>query len=328
MLMAPAGDGDGAGSGGGGGGSFGGGNSAVGSSVSSVDNGSLLSQPSASGSGSVPPSQTPTAPLPQINIPENWKEALPEEFRNDPAMKPITDLQSMAKSYLHAQKMIGKDKAVIPGKHATEDDWKMFWQQVGHPSNIQDYKLELPNDAGFDEGFITQLREQAFNIGILPNQMNKFLNWYSSANKTAVQKMNEEYKAKVAEGVSNLQKEWGQAFNERLELAKRAGKHVQEKLGIPNINTWLDSTGMGDDPHMIKILAFLGGFLKEDSIHGAEFSPQAQTPNQLDQEIKSIMGDPKHPYFDKTHPGHKNAVDQVKKLYSQLYPEMTDKRVV
>jgi hypothetical protein len=330
MVMSPEGDGGGTGG------------SGSPPPVDGGSSGSLLSQPPAANTnppaaggapppdGGTPPVVLPIAggaPIPTMTL-DKWKESLPEDIRNDPALKHITDIQGLTKSYLSGQKMIGADKVPIPGKHATPDDWKAFYQRIGHPANLQDYKLELPNDAGFDEEFVGKLREQAFELGILPNQMNKLLGWYSGANKSAIEKMNTDYKTKTLEAVGSLQKEWGQAFGDKVETAKRAAKYFAEKNGIPNINTWLDGTGMGDDPTMIKFLAFLGGFLKEDGIHGAEFTPSAQTPNQIDGEIKTILGDPKHPYFDKTHPNHKAAVDHMQKLYGQMFPPSTEQRVV
>jgi hypothetical protein len=278
---------------------------------------SISAPPGAPGSAAVP-----TAPAQTVNIPENWKESLPEEFRNDPAMKAIADLQSLAKSYLHSQKMIGADKVQVPGKHATKEDWRAYFHKAGLPNNVTDYKLELPKDAGFDEKFVSGLREKAFEVGIPPNQMNELMGWYASENKTALEFMDSEYKQKVQEGFSGLKQEWGQAYNQNLETAKRAIKHFADKNGVPNINTWLDGTGIGDDPMMTKLLNYFGSLLKEDKIHGAEFVPQQKDPGTLLSEANAIIGDKKSPYYDKTHPNHKAVVAEVSAMFQKAYDKV------
>src|SRR5687767_2069903 len=65
-----------------------------------------------------PPAPTPTPAPIKIEIPKNWKEALPEDLRNDPNMGPILDLESLTKSFIHSQKMIGRDKIPVPDKFA------------------------------------------------------------------------------------------------------------------------------------------------------------------------------------------------------------------
>ena len=60
--------------------------------------------------------ETPTeAPKQETQIEQpvvakSWKEAIPEELRNDPNIAKFTELESLAKSYVNATRMIGQDK--------------------------------------------------------------------------------------------------------------------------------------------------------------------------------------------------------------------------
>ena len=49
-----------------------------------------------------------TQPQPTVN--KTWKEAISEEFRNDPNIEKFTEIDALAKSYINATRMIGQDK--------------------------------------------------------------------------------------------------------------------------------------------------------------------------------------------------------------------------
>jgi hypothetical protein len=40
----------------------------------------------------------------------DWRTGLDESLRTDPSLADIKDISGLAKSYIHAQKMIGRDK--------------------------------------------------------------------------------------------------------------------------------------------------------------------------------------------------------------------------
>ena len=48
----------------------------------------------------------------------NWKESLPDDLRDNPSLKSIQDVPGLAKSFIHAQKMVGADFIVAQGIEA------------------------------------------------------------------------------------------------------------------------------------------------------------------------------------------------------------------
>ena len=57
-------------------------------------------------------------------------DGLPEDLRSEPSLKNFTNAGDLAKSYLHAQRMVGADKIPVPGKHSTEEDWNMIYSRT------------------------------------------------------------------------------------------------------------------------------------------------------------------------------------------------------
>ena len=60
-------------------------------------------------------SDTPVSPTTETQpAAKTWKEAISEEFRNDPNIEKFTEIDALAKSYINATQMIGKDKVAVP----------------------------------------------------------------------------------------------------------------------------------------------------------------------------------------------------------------------
>ena len=57
---------------------------------------------------------------------ENWKESLPEEIRGDKSLDVVTDFNGLVSQHINAQKMLGKDKVVLPGPNATDEERGAF----------------------------------------------------------------------------------------------------------------------------------------------------------------------------------------------------------
>ena len=53
----------------------------------------------------------------------DWRDSIPEEIRGHSSLEHINDIGALAKSYVHAQQMVGADKVALPGKSATADEW-------------------------------------------------------------------------------------------------------------------------------------------------------------------------------------------------------------
>ena len=67
---------------------------------------------------------------------DNWKDTLPDDLKAEKALESIQDIPGLAKSYIHAQKMIGSDKIPVPNKYATDEDWQAVYNKLGRPRTL------------------------------------------------------------------------------------------------------------------------------------------------------------------------------------------------
>jgi hypothetical protein len=251
---------------------------------------------------------------PSVSIPENWKDALPEDLRGDPSLGPINNLEALAKSYIHSQKMIGRGKMSVPDEHATEDDWNQVYRQLGLPEKFEDYQFEEPEEHQFEDGFLTKLKEVGFKNGILPKQMKGLVDWYNDANNQALKNMEEQQRVQQQESMQKLKQEWGQAFDQRLRMAQAAIKATNMS---EEVNDWLNATGLGDDPMMLKLIGAFGQMLKEDGLVG-EFGDQVKSPKELESRVEELQQS--KAYMDAAHPNHKKVIKELQVLFQEMHP--------
>jgi hypothetical protein len=253
----------------------------------------------------------------EIKFPENWKLGLPQELQESGALSVIHDIPSLAKSYVAAQKAIGADKIVLPSKHATADEWREVYHKLGLPKEAKDYKLEAPKDTTIDGKFVTDLSAKAHELGILPAQAQNLVNWFGELNKNATADLVKSQEAQVKEELGKLQTEWGAAYDKKVGEAVQALAHFATKDEI----VALDKAGLTNNTTLIRIFAKAADVLKEDGIIREDGSGSGvMTPAAAKEAYNAILANMSHPYYQKDHPNHKAAVEEVSKLMKMSNP--------
>lgn len=250
---------------------------------------------------------------------------LPEELRGDPAFKDIKDLGGLAKSYVHAQRMVGMDKVAIPGKDAKPEDWRAFYSRLGAPEAPDKYEFPQyePKTEGFtiDPEMQTQFAQQAHELGLSKAQAAKLFDWYAQSSDGIAQQALENDMRFQQEAKTQLAKEWGNAYDQNVNFARAAAK---EYGGEELINV-LEETRLGDHPVILKALAKIGRALAEDPMHTSQSGQNFEmAPAEAQAKIAEKKGDKEFmaAYTDQSHPRHKYAVEEMSRLYQAANPEI------
>jgi hypothetical protein len=259
------------------------------------------------------PAPTTPNPAPSVVIPENWKDSLPDDLKADPSLSSIMDIQSLAKSYVHGQKMIGKDKIIIPDKFATDEDWNKVYQKLGLPESPDKYDIKIPE--GMDEDFVKGFKEIAVKNGILPRQADKLFEFYNSHVEKVISTNEAENKKFFEESVNGLKKEWGQAYERKLQAASGLFNQIADEESKKVFN----ESGIGNNPVVIKMFAKLAEQMGEDKfVNANNLGSMGLTPSEAQQKINEIYGNKDHPYYNKSHPSHKDALNEMTKLFEAV----------
>lgn len=241
---------------------------------------------------------------------ESWKDSLPEDLRAEKALESIHDVQGLAKSYVHAQKMIGTDKIPVPNKYATEEDWQAVYAKLGRPESPDAYEFNFDDKSPIDENALKGFKEAAHKHGLLPKQAEGIMNFYNEMTQNYIQDINSKSEQGRTNAEQFLKKEWGAAYDNKLQQAGTVANKYLDKDFMDL--TLSDGTRVGDHPGFVKAFANIASELGEDKLVQAT-GPQYMTPAEIDKQIAKLQQNGSA-YWSKNHPGHAAAVQEVQDL--------------
>jgi hypothetical protein len=255
---------------------------------------------------------------PEFTGPE-WAKGLEVEpdLLQDPSLKAIKDVPSLLKSYVHAQRKMGADKVVIPNKNSTKEEWMQFYGKLGLPTEFEKYEVRLPENKVFGDDLVNKFKEMAYQNNLLPEQASALFSFLNDYTAEQAQALEQSQQTSVQEAIESLQQEWGEAFQQNVRKAKLA---VLE-FGGQDFQKYLDESGLGNDPQLVKAFAKIGeSFFKEDKFNAESTPAYAMSPDQAQKRINEIQGDFNGPYYNSMHPDHNRTVQEVNKLFQMAYP--------
>ena len=247
----------------------------------------------------------------------NFKDLIPESFKEEKSLSNFNNMEDFVKSYLHAQKLIGTDKISIPNKHATEEDWNEVYKKLGAPEKPEDYKYNI-KDQDLDQAQVSEFNKTAHKLGLLPKQAEGLIKFYNEFNNNIAESQEDQAAQSQLVTETELKKEFGPQFAKRLDQAKRLAVN---SLGSEFLeNTFLkDGSRLGDNLSVIKAFSNLADKLSEDEIVKGEGSSYL-TAKEIEKEINELTQEGSS-YWSKTHPNHSKSVQEVFKLREMLNSE-------
>ena len=261
--------------------------------------------------------QQPISPTTeQPAVAKTWKEAISEEFRNDPNIEKFTEIDALAKSYINATRMIGQDKVVIPTNNSTEDQWDEVYDKLGRPESAEKYSLDAKSKViSLDDNAVKQFAETSHKLGLNNKQAQGLLEFYKQNMEGTAQQAKVDTETAQAQAEQELRSEWGREFDSKV---KQAGSLAKANIKPEILDMTLSNgTRLGDHPEIIKGFAKIAGMMSEDKIVSTE-SESVQSNQSIQDEIDTIINDKASPYWNKSHPNHDKQVQQVYTLREML----------
>ena len=212
--------------------------------------------------------------------------------------------------------MIGQDKIAIPNNNSTDDQWSEVYTKLGRPESADKYTLDAKSEVvNFDDNAIKSFAEQSHKLGLNNKQAQGILEFYKNNMEGTAQQSKIDTETAQAQAEQQLRQEWGRDFDGKV---KQAGALAKANINPEVLDMTLSNgTRLGDHPEIIKGFAKIAGMMQEDKIVATE-SENAQSVNNIEEEISSIVNDRNGPYWNKQHPEHDKMVQQVYTLREML----------
>tara|TARA_R100001594_G_scaffold52626_1_gene86156 strand:- start:15246 stop:16103 length:858 start_codon:yes stop_codon:yes gene_type:complete len=244
--------------------------------------------------------------------------SLPEGLREEPSLQTFDSVDKLAKSYVNAVKKIGGDPNTLVKIPQEGEDKNAFYNQIGRPEQPQDYNFdEIVGDD--PEGTLDGYKEFAHHHGLTQSQAESILNLYGEIQEDEAREYQEAQRQLDINGQIELQKEWGKNFDGKMDMASRAFA----EFSTTELKKMMDETGLGNHPEMLRVFAKVGERLGEDSlIVGSGLGANQMSPEQARTEIQNRYSDKEFSkaYRDNREPGHRQAMQEMDKLFRIGYP--------
>lgn len=242
----------------------------------------------------------------------DWKESLPEELRNDPTLQNLKDVESLAKTVVHQQKMIGS-RIPMP---KTDEEKSELYGKLGRPEEPAKYEVSIPDThkEHFQEAAVNEFKNVAYKIGLNNEQVNALIDYQVAQIDYQVENQQSALAVQKDEAENALKKEWGFEYDKNVRAAQRALQVYGDDEIIELMNT-----EAGNHPAVIKLFARLGQEVTEEMSKNTQNNRLSVSPLDAKQEIEKVMADPKHAYFDARHKDHKTAVEQMRQLHEKVF---------
>ncbi len=254
----------------------------------------------------------------------SWKDELPQEIRNDASLTDIKDVNGLASSFVSAQKMLG-NSIRVPGPDAGDEAWSNFhakltekvpgliptpdpdneehmsalYNRMGRPEEAVGYE----HPEGVDPTQMADFAGLAHNLGLTKNQYKGIL---TELVKFTADKQ-EKTDANFAAGIQKLKQEWGIVYDDNIQLVQS----VMKGTGAPK--EFMEMAADGKLP--AESLTWLYNIGKALGTEGINFQKDESTTRLAPAEAKAraaeIMADDNGPYWDASHPQHKEMVQRV-----------------
>lgn len=252
-------------------------------------------------------------------VPASWLESLPEDIRKDPSIQLFKDTgpAGLAKSWVHAQKTMGKDKIVLPGEGATDAEWETIYQKLGRPEAPDKYELKLPEGAALDKEFAENFKKTAFEAGLSAKQLNKLAEWYHGSAAGAIMADQAQRENERKDAITSYKEKLGgdekyQAQVQRAQIATRALLNDEQKAFIKEV-------GADTHPAMVDLFANLAGMMSEDKIRDGTGVAHGESLDTIQKEIEAVES---KLFSDLNNPNKDVWMAQREKLYTRKMQAM------
>jgi hypothetical protein len=276
--------------------------------------------PAESGQGEATSQEAP-APAP---APAPTSEAAPadapfyasfedEGLRGFVENKGVKKPEQLASMYHNLEKVVGADKAgrtvVMPGPDADEAAMSEFYGKLGRPEAADGYDLPVPEG---DDGAMAEWAKGVFHgAGLTAKQATAVAEAWNSHMKGMQQAHQEQSQQTAAEAEAELKREWGAAYDRKIEGVERAAQALS--ISDDELAGLRSSMGPAGAMRFVDRLAVKLG---EDVVIDGDAVGGALTPQTASAEIQKLGMDSEFmkAWMDKAHPSHQWAVQHKANL--------------
>ncbi len=215
-----------------------------------------------------------------------------EKIKTWAESKGFKSAESVVEAAYNLEKLIGFDKAgktvVIPGEDATPEQIKAFHQKMGVPEKVEDYNLPLPE--GDDGAFAKVASDKFLELGVPAKTAQELATWWNGMIETQTADADTQFNVSSENEFKSWKAEQGAAYEQNLELAKRASSQFIPATDAKQRQEVMDKMerAMGTGAFMKFMLNVGKGLSEHKMIGSGDPGNLVPTPAQAKQKIEEL----------------------------------------
>lgn len=280
----------------------------------------LAGNPAGQPAAGTPPGGTPAASTPpgDTGAPPpasgSWYDGFEDaELKGYVQNKGWKDPSELAVGYKNLEKLLGGEKLPMPKGAEDKEGWGRVYDALGRPKAADDYKLPVPEG---DKGEFAKAAASKFHeLGISQNQAEQLATWWNETQKGQLEQYTTQNSQKVEQEMTALKGEWGQAWDENINLGKRAAQEFGLDQGkLEQLENAWGTKGM------LEFMSKIGRGLTEHNFEGGQTTQSfGMTPAAAQDRIKALQAD--KDFSSKYLTGNADAQAEMARLIKLAYPE-------
>lgn len=250
---------------------------------------------------------------------DQFIQSLPEEFRADPIFANFDDWGGVAKSYANAAKLVGMDKNQILAmpKENTPEAMAPIWDKLGRPADTKGYDIEQYKEVLPPE-VLGKYADIAHKNGVSKSAFNSMISEFVNESVTGQKLMAEQQEQQIGQWQAEVKKEFGAAYDDKLNFAKKA----VESFGLTDVIK--ENPTMFEHPAIIKAFVAIGEKTSEGMVlSNGSVNHGKLAPAEAQMELAKFNSDQNNinAMLDKSHPQHEFVMKKRSDLFKFAYPE-------
>ena len=200
---------------------------------------------------------------PQVPQRHAWTSQLPKELQDNESLTSFAKIGELGKAYVDLQGKLDSSIA-LPGKDATEEDLRQFWNRLGTPEAPDGYELKLPDRVRNEKAFQdlqAKFQENAHLSGLTKAQAQKLFDREVSSSVQMYEAQVQKRARDQEKAIEGLKSKWAEDYDANIEKARRAAKQFL----TPEIAKVLDENGLSNTPGMIEVFHKIYSAIGDDS---------------------------------------------------------------
>ena len=241
---------------------------------------------------------------------------------------PEKDVTSLIKSHIHLSRRTGS-AINLPGKDAKPEEVNALKQRLydaglftAPPQSADKYDLRAPERMptgvkGWNEDWTKKSADTFHKLGITGDQATGLMALHTEI-------MGEMAGGMIADATASdakLRKEWGADYEGNAEYAGRAATKLYEQ--IPEAKDWMDRTGLGNHPALLKIFQWIGKNGEGDNGFMGNGTDVTTGLANAEGEARDIINNPKNDKHELFWKGDQATKDLVAALMAKAHPGET-----